>query len=49
MILFKGQVDILTFIGFVLGFPINKMLCLLFLMKKKNVKKSILHKYLKHD
>jgi hypothetical protein len=34
MILFNGQIDILSFIGF-LGFPINRKLCLLFLVDGK--------------
>jgi hypothetical protein len=34
MILFNGQIDILSFIGF-LGFLINRKLCLLFLVDGK--------------
>jgi hypothetical protein len=39
MILFKGKIYILSFIGF-LGFPINKMLCLLVSMSSDDVRVS---------
>ena len=36
MVLFKGQINILPFIEF-LGFPINKMICFLFLVQRKTI------------
>jgi hypothetical protein len=40
MILFKGQSDILPFIGFFLGFPVNKILSFLF---PKRIVRKIQH------
>jgi len=47
MILFKGQINKLIFIGF-LGFSINRKLCFLFLVDGEKCEYSIILKYQKH-